>query len=121
MEACHRASEHGRFNTAARVTAGLALVFQCTVWADSPVAREKDPETFDLRARFSLESAYVEQLPEDLDFGGFEQSLQKSAFGTFVFYDKLTEPNKQKVYDGYRQDRNISAIGVTTLELLRSQ
>jgi len=121
MRGCHRASAQGCLKTAKNVAAGLIFLFHGTLLADSPVTRESDPETLDLRARFSLESAYVEQLPPNLDFGGFEQSLQRSAFGTYVFYAELTPANKQQVYEAYRRDRNISAIGVNTLELLREQ
>ena len=109
-----------RSKSTAAATAFL-LAISASALADSDAIAKREYQTPDLRSRFKLETAFVEQLPADLDFSEFEGALQESAFGTFVFYDRLTPDNKHKVYSGYQQDRNISAIGVNTLELLRLQ
>jgi len=121
MHACHSGTEPRRWSASLARCAIALLILQCPAFAEGTSTGNQGSEPPNLRARFKLENAFVEQLPADLDFGGFQVALQESAFGTYVFYDRLTDDNKHKIYDGYQQDRNISAIGVKTLELLRSQ
>jgi len=121
MRACLPGPGSRRSSPPLRLLVTIVLMFQCAAWADDRGSSAGNAETLDFRARFDPESTYREQLPVDLDFTGFEVALEESAFGTFVFYDRLTSDNKQKIYDGYRKDRSISAIGTDTLELLRTQ
>lgn len=121
MRACLRGPGPRCSSPATKLLLTIVLMFQCAAWADDGGSGAAKSETVDLRARFNPESTYSEQLPANLDFTGFEVALRESAFGTFVFYDRLTSHNRRKVYDGYRGDRSIAAIGVDTLELLRSQ
>ncbi len=61
---------------------------------------------------------YTDELPPDLGFGEFEQSLEQRFFGTYVFYSKLSDEERRQVYEIYRRDRHISAIRSSTLDLL---
>jgi hypothetical protein len=61
---------------------------------------------------------YTDELPPNLGFGEFEQSLESRFFGTYVFYSKLSEEQRLQVYESYRRDRHISAIRTSTLDLL---
>lgn len=61
---------------------------------------------------------YTDELPPNLGFSEFEQSLESRFFGTYVFYSKLTGEQRLQVYESYRRDRHISAIRTSTLDLL---
>ncbi len=99
----------------------VAGVIACLAWAPCNATDTAGSTALDLRTRFSSEALYAEELPADLDFASFERALEQYAFGTFGFYERLTAPNRRLVYEAYRGDGNISAIGVNTLELLRNQ
>lgn len=61
----------------------------------------------------------AEGLPANLSQEQFEAALKSSYFGTFVFYNKLSDADKAKVYAAYQSDGQISHIRDTTTHLLK--
>ncbi|WP_127475066.1 hypothetical protein [Sulfurivermis fontis] len=61
----------------------------------------------------------AEELPVNLSQEQFEAALKSSYFGTFVFYNKLTDADKAKVYEEYKANAQISHIRDTTTNLLK--
>lgn len=60
-----------------------------------------------------------EEVPPNLSQEQFEAELKKSFFGTFMFYNKLSDADKTVVYQAYQQNRQISNIRDTTTSLLK--
>lgn len=60
-----------------------------------------------------------EEVPPNLSQAQFEAELKKSFFGTFMFYNKLSDADKTVVYQAYQQNRQISNIRDTTTGLLK--
>jgi len=50
------------------------------------------------------------ELPPDLDMAGFEESLRKQLFGSYLFYKNLSDTNKRAVYAEYQKTRRIEDI-----------
>ncbi|GAB4299792.1 MAG: hypothetical protein Kow0096_19380 [Thiohalomonadaceae bacterium] len=61
----------------------------------------------------------AEELPTNLSQEQFEAALKSSYFGTFVFYNKLNDADKAKVYEAYKSNAQISHIRDTTTNLLK--
>ncbi len=58
-------------------------------------------------------------LPPQLTRPQFEDALQKSFFGTYMFYSKLGEADKESVYKEYQGNNQISRIRDKTMQLLK--
>ena len=51
-----------------------------------------------------------EKIPGGLSKAQFEQRLKQSYFGSHLFYSKLTDADKQRVYEDYKKDNAINSI-----------
>jgi hypothetical protein len=60
-----------------------------------------------------------EELPPSLSKEQFEAALKSSYFGTYMFYTKLNDTDKAKVYEAYQGNGQISNIRDTTTSLLK--
>lgn len=60
-----------------------------------------------------------EELPPNLSQEQFEAALKSSYFGTYMFYTKLNDKDKAKVFESYQGNGQISNIRETTTSLLK--
>jgi hypothetical protein len=51
-----------------------------------------------------------ENLPAEMEQGAFEQSLRDNYYGSFLFYEKLSQWNKKQVYNTYLESNDIHKI-----------
>ncbi len=59
------------------------------------------------RATYSPSSETVQA---GLDQGGFERVLQNNYYGSFLFYSRLSDPDKNAVYDEYKKNNDIDHL-----------
>ncbi len=85
--------------------------------ADDAITIKQQLAENKLRDKFNAFD-YTDELPPNLGFAEFEQSLEQRFFGTYVFYSKLNDEQRLRVYESYQRDRHISAIRTSTLDLL---
>jgi hypothetical protein len=62
-----------------------------------------------------------EALPGSLTREAFEEALKRNFYGTYVFYRKLHEPNRQAVYRFYQEHPSVEEIRSTIIGLLARQ
>ncbi len=99
-----------------QVVATVMLVSGVALTAKA-FANDRDGEPR-LRDRFA-DLAISDELPVGLTLGAFERSLQTRYFGTYVFYESLSEQDREGVYETYLRDSHIAAIRTATLERLK--
>lgn len=58
-------------------------------------------------------------LPPNLSRPQFEEALKKNFFGTYMFYSKLGEADRETVYKEYQGNNQISNIRDKTMQLLK--
>ena len=51
-----------------------------------------------------------QKMPEGLSQDEFEKYLRDNHFGSHVFYDRLTDWNKKKVYETYQSTLDVEAV-----------
>jgi hypothetical protein len=51
-----------------------------------------------------------DELPKGMTQEEFEKNLQKNYYGSFIFYDKLSQWNKKQVYNTYVETNDIEQI-----------
>ena len=56
-------------------------------------------------------------MPKGLDMAGFEDAMKKKFFGSYLFYSKLSDEQKQLAYETYRQDNDIETIRKKIMDL----
>lgn len=83
-------------------------------------AEAKQQATLPITTR-SLPTPSIEvsdQLPLGLQQEEFEKVLRERFAGTYVFYERLTPQNKNRVFSFYKQDNRVGTIREQTLKLL---
>lgn len=83
--------------------------------APAPAAQESKPQ----QGWSATGQGLGEELPPNLSQEQFEAALKSSYFGTYMFYSKLNDKDKAKVFESYQGNGQISNIRETTTSLLK--
>lgn len=83
--------------------------------APAPAAQESKPQ----QGWSAAGQGLGEELPPNLSQEQFEAALKSSYFGTYMFYSKLNDKDKAKVFESYQGNGQISNIRETTTSLLK--
>lgn len=99
------------------VTAALSA-FSPYAGADSYLSDlEAEAKSTDVQGNPNDEQAWShktqgmsEELSKGMTHEEFEQSLKKNYYGSFIFYDKLSQWNKKQVYNTYVETNDIEQV-----------
>lgn len=115
----------------ARLVGVILLVAPLLAWADDSYLREIEEEAKRQAATLITSQPRVEPTPTTttldiaterlapgLDRAAFERNLREKQPETHAFYQKLNSAGQQQIYEAYRNDNRLVAIGARIAQLL---